>query len=806
MTDAPICPCDVFIHPRTIENPPGLEVIEYRLGDFLEFREALLRPLLDEIELLKWRPTAKRDLAVQMLEWWAYLADILTFYNERIANESYLRTALLPESVNRLIRVLGYRPRPGIGATGVIGALLSTAGPITIPKGFPIQSKPGPGKQPQIFELDADTKVGAPDLVEGDPAPDLAIKKSVTLKGTVSTVKSGDELLLLKKGWSGESSGHAFVTVESAAPEKDPRGNTNTRVTFKSEANLTGEKVTDYRLLRSSQSVGLWPYTSNADKTLIIARNSANATEDIANAASIVRQITPGTPVLIDVADFRRLINITSYSEIVWFANAEKSTQPEVGPQSSTVGVPIPHSVFTFTPGLSAQELDTVQNNIVRTTLRFAWNDVGELIGSPATAVSGSSFGLTVAPGSGYPKGLNAQPVLLEDGNLRGSTANATAAAGAPSIVLSNVATDLPLAPPLRLLFNLLGVSRGQTVTSEILGSGDATIPGQEFILQKSPLTYLQTTDPTYLEGYKSALRVWVDGIEWAEASSFFGQPAGARIFVTREDENSKTHVQFGDGINGARLSSGINNVVAQYKYGSGADVPAPGQLTVMTQPFPGLKSIENPVAPGGGANPDSPQRVRQLAPRSILTFGRAVSGDDYEVIAAQTPGVARARAYWAFDGVRQRTVVTVYVGDDASAVTAAKTALARSADPNRPVVVTQAIPIHLRLDFTLVIDPAYQVPAVVNGVRRALIDADAGLFGLNTVRIGASVFQSQIEDACLRVPGALAVHSLIFVVASVPGLPIIDPSSRHFPGEGRFYQLQAADLRISTELAAHAL
>ena len=30
------------------------------------------------------------DLGVMMVEWWAYLGDILTFYNERIANEDYL--------------------------------------------------------------------------------------------------------------------------------------------------------------------------------------------------------------------------------------------------------------------------------------------------------------------------------------------------------------------------------------------------------------------------------------------------------------------------------------------------------------------------------------------------------------------------------------------------------------------------------------------------------------------------------------------------------------------------------------------
>src|SRR5437764_2987086 len=157
-----ICPCDTFVHPQVIFNSPGRNVLAYRPGDYRTFRHALLLSRPDEIELQNWHPSAKGDLALQMVEWWACLADILTFYNERIANQDYLRTADLPESVQRLIRVLGYRPRPGIGATGTLAALMSGPKPFTLPQGFQIQSKPGPGQQPQVFELNADTLIQPP--------------------------------------------------------------------------------------------------------------------------------------------------------------------------------------------------------------------------------------------------------------------------------------------------------------------------------------------------------------------------------------------------------------------------------------------------------------------------------------------------------------------------------------------------------------------------------------------------------------------------------------------------------------------
>ncbi len=148
---------------------------------------------------------------------------------------------------------------------------------------------------------------------------------------------------------------------------------------------------------------------------------------------------------------------------------------------------------------------------------------------------------------------------------------------------------------------------------------------------------------------------------------SFYGQAPDAAVFVTREDENNVTHVQFGDGVERARLPSGNNNVVATYRYGSGADAPDAGTLSVILQSWPGLRSILNPVAAGGGADPDPPQRIKTYAPASVLTFGRAISADDYETIAAQAPGVARARSYWIWDATQQRMMVKVYVGDNSN-------------------------------------------------------------------------------------------------------------------------------------------
>src|SRR5262249_49020084 len=125
MSASPICPCDTVEHPATIANVPGLAAVVYRAGDFRTFRRALVTPLSGEVALTDWQPTPRVDLALQILEWWAYIADVLTFYNERSINASLLGTATLDADVRGLVRILGYRPRPGIGGSAVVGALRS---------------------------------------------------------------------------------------------------------------------------------------------------------------------------------------------------------------------------------------------------------------------------------------------------------------------------------------------------------------------------------------------------------------------------------------------------------------------------------------------------------------------------------------------------------------------------------------------------------------------------------------------------------------------------------------------------------
>ena len=762
MNTTSLCPCGTVVHPRVIFNPPGQPGIAYRSGDYAAFRHALLRALPGETELTQtvngqtvqvWRPGAEGDLGVQMMEWWAYLSDVLTFYNERIATQAYLGIADLPESVNRLIGLLGYRPRPGIGASGTLAALLTGTAPVVLPQGFQVQSKSSPGQQAQTFELGSAITLQPPDVVAARPVPATspllsADGTTVWLAGKVSGVKSGDRLLLVNAEavTGGAISVFAWVTVQSIRSQNNPYGDPVTAITFTGPVQglPVGAQASAFALLRYAQSAQPWSAKPAGWSTTIIGTGGLDL-------ASIARNLTPGSLALLETTNASTLVSVTAYSEIVWFANGD-------GPSPvATPAIPILHSHIDFAPPIDPSWND----NTSLVTLRFGWNSLGSV--APVLTAAQAAFAgapSTLTTTTSFPSGVDL-PVLLQDALGNGASAIGTGAATTMTLGTVAAMPSAGLGPTINVLFDLFTVTRGQTIANEVLGSGAAAVTGQDFTLQKTPVTYFM--DPASLSGdwFSSTVQVWVNQLLWTEVPSFFGQPANATVFVTHEDEQGNTHVTFGDGVNGACLPTGSNNVVASYRIGSGATSPSPGTLTNVMQSQPGLKSLVNPIAPAGGADPDPPSRVRTLAPRSVLRFGRAISLDDYQVIAASTPGVIQAAAAYRFDPIAQRPCVTVWVSGDAGAIGAVQAAIAAEADPNRHVSVLAASGVDTTISFTYVRDARYLDAVVHSALHDVLLDPDSGLFGVNAVGIGQAFYDSQIYAACLSVPGVVAVEDL---------------------------------------------
>ncbi|MDF3144222.1 putative baseplate assembly protein, partial [Streptomyces sp. T21Q-yed] len=242
-----------------------------------------------------------------------------------------------------------------------------------------------------------------------------------------------------------------------------------------------------------------------------------------------------------------------------------------------------------------------------------------------------------------------------------------------------------------RILGNVVEATHGES-REEAIGSGDSDRVNQTFALWQSPLTWLADDNPL---GATPVLEVRVDGVLWHEVDSLAGRGPGERVYITGSTADGRTTVTFGDGINGARLPSGHENIRARYRFGTGkaANVAADRITQPLTRPL-GVTQVTNPRPAKGGADADGPGLTRRTIPLAVSALDRLVSASDYEDFARSRAGIGRAAARELFDGRRRVLHVTVAGTDDvpidgdSDTLKALRGALTEYGDLNLPVRV----------------------------------------------------------------------------------------------------------------------
>jgi hypothetical protein len=203
LDDCGCCQGTRKITPVKIENPPGLSAIRYRVGTHSQFKTSMIAGL-QQTTLRNLTTREDDDFAIAILDGWATIGDILTFYQERIANEGFLRTAREHRSVLEMARSVGYELRPGVAASTVLAFTVDGAGAesTVIGVGTKVQSLPGEGETPQIFETVQDIEAHAEwNNLKPRSSQAQTITDSTTkfyFKGTDTLLKPGDLLLAVK--------------------------------------------------------------------------------------------------------------------------------------------------------------------------------------------------------------------------------------------------------------------------------------------------------------------------------------------------------------------------------------------------------------------------------------------------------------------------------------------------------------------------------------------------------------------------------------------------------------------------------
>lgn len=804
------CICDDFRFPPETIIYAGLTEIPRQTGTFAEFRRALLHaisirttaslenhPLWSLRFLIErdrnslketlaaignWRGRHPEDFGMMLLEMWAYVCDLTSFYDDVLAHESYVRTARRRESLRKLVAPLGYIPRPAVAALAELAAFADGRQVVTVPRGTAFRSGAFDGNPPQVFELDTETTIHAL-LNEWSFLPvrrstfgPTATSRTTFLceVGTVS-VTEGDTVLV-KVG----SSKYARK-VASVAAQEGVDHLPYTAVTLISSVDIPANTpVSSVKLQKPSATSSLWTRTNLAYGA------------DASPAASWFRldSISPffrtGQDVIVESpGEVREPATITKVEIVTIEISPEgtsnikdggnpgtviaKVTIPAVNAQTTRIKVT---PVIFYTQNASVAAVDI--------TIHHSFVSAGTVTIEALTEIDRTDP-LKVQTPIDVPRDANPPGEFeLEDLNGLGVLRPGILNFATGQFSVQGEPWPTSLATPVRLFGNVIHTSRGETVKPETLGTGDGSIANQSFTLKKSPLTYLPTPSESTPSGLTSSLKVYVDGLQWTEVKTFYAQDKDAQVYVVRQDDKNESVVTFGDGTLGKRLSTG-SLVVAYYRQGGGAKMPPTDSITQLAKPVKGLKSVRSPVSPYGGADEEPSNSLQKFAPRSALLLGRAVSLADLEAAAASYAGVRAVAAEWRWSSELQVPAAHVWYLADGDLTSLILSYLRGLTQPNTPIQVERAVASVATLSIQLTHDPKRFEDDVLSNARIALMDVDRGLLPPERLGIGKPLFRSRLFEFLLEVTGVVSVTGLTFNSTPFTNYGVKPPAGYYF-------------------------
>ncbi len=769
--------------PEQLFNRPGLNAVAYRIGTHSRFKESLLARLttigLPALRDLKTRDSD--DFSIALLDAWATVADVLTFYQERIANENYLRTATERLSLRELARLIGYKLRPGVAASTYLAFTLETApgapASTTIDVGTRVQSIPGPGEQPQTFEtIEKITARASWNALTPQQSKFVYPKfgdTAVYVEGLNTNLKAGDALLFIggerEKNPANEQWDFRRITrVDGDAANnrtriawREPLGSTKPFVkpaaqpkiyALRQHANVFGYNAPDWRLL------------ANSTKANYLGKNESDLTtadkaewKDFVIYIPAQRALPTGQHDTIDldqvyssiVAGSWLVLALPSYTEVYRVSSAVEAARAEYGISSKVTRVELSgenleifNDVRNATVFAQSEELVQVAKPITDDLFGAVFTldqRVDDLNAGQSLLVSGTD----VASGERVAEGVTVERAERDDDVTR--------------VILTTALQHRYLRSSVTISANVALATHGET-TREILGSGDASKPYQQFTLKQSPLTYISEANEN---GAASTLQVRANDVLWHEVETLFEKNPRDRVFVTRLSNDGKSTIQFGDGKTGARPPTGTGNLRATYRKGIGkaGNVNA-GQLSLLlTRPL-GVKEVTNPLGANGGDDAETVTNARANAPLTVLTLGRIVSLRDYQDFARSFAGVAKALATWTWDGQTRGVFVTI-AGPDGAAIAHDSTtyknllaAMKNAGDPYVPLRVQTFRPAFFTLDANIKIDSDFQSEVVLKQVEQELRQQ----FSFDARSFGQPVALSQIVSVMHSVQGVVAV------------------------------------------------
>jgi hypothetical protein len=270
----------------------------------------------------------------------------------------------------------------------------------------------------------------------------------------------------------------------------------------------------------------------------------------------------------------------------------------------------------------------------------------------------------------------------------------------------------------------------------------------------------------------------------WQAVPHLLDSPAFADHFVADIDHGGRAMLRFGDGEYGREVA-GATSFTAVYRVGNGRSGNVGAEaLAHVVEPSGGggwvqsIEAVRNPLPARDGADPETIEEVRQLAPAAFRAEQfRAVTEADYVAAARKMPQVAGAVAAFRWTGSWHTVFVGIDPKDPNDVITevGGRTRLApqlertvralltryRLAGYDLEIVSGRYVPLDVELNVCVA--RGYFRGDVVAAVRQALSnrinrDGSRGFFHPDNLTFGQAVYISQLYAAVEAVTGVDSV------------------------------------------------
>jgi Baseplate J-like protein len=605
--------------------------------------------------------------------------------------------------------------------------------------------------------------------------PGMSPSSTIDLDGTYSKVVTGSWVLLTQPGYSYTETTSGLLTLKALALRSSP--SLSGISIFGGTETVTYPAATDLYKASSVATVSRSDFAMSAKITRITPDTTNDLSNYSARDTAVFAQSDQLTPALqpLDYPLYGTLLDIQSLRPDLVGATvvAVSGTAQKISLNAGVANLQFVPDDPTANPvGLNAGDTFTL---IQPPPLPFnsdnsipSWSSSTYALTLKVTDASGRTGTLqgATAATSLYLSNFSLVAPAKSDAEISEyALVNKTVSPIAKNSTTPN--TQFQLANPLLNCYcratatvnaNVALATAGATV-KEIMGNGSAATPDQSFTLRQTPLTYVQASTPN---GYQSTLGVRVNGVSWSEVASLYEQPATAQVFTIRNQSNGTSDVTFGDGVEGATLPTGQNNIIGTYRIGSGsAGNVAAGAITTLMQRPLGVSGVTNPQAATGGADPESIDDVRSNAPQTVLTLGRAVSIADYQNFAAIFAGIAKAYAIWVPSGPARGVFLTVAsVGGVAltpgnPTLQALVTALQNYGNPLVPITALSFIETLFGFSAKVKYDPRFDQPTVETQIRSMLTTN----YSFANRTFGQGISTDEIAADIQGIAGVIAVN-----------------------------------------------